>query len=97
MKYYVGWPSRILGEIAIRTNPDKAAAYFDKSVSIFIEIGAENDLAMAYAGYGRLHKHRGDIAKAREYFEKALEIFDRLGTLTEPEKVREGLGELSET
>jgi tetratricopeptide (TPR) repeat protein len=96
MKYYIGWPSRLLGEIAIRTNPDKAAAFFDKSVRVLMEIGAKNDLAMAYAGYGRLHKHRGDSAKAREYFEKALEIFDRLGTLTEPEKVREELDELSE-
>jgi flagellin-specific chaperone FliS len=51
---------------------------------------------MAYAGYGRLHKHQGKIAKAREYLTKALEIFERLGTLIEPDKVKEELAGLPE-
>jgi flagellin-specific chaperone FliS len=51
---------------------------------------------MAYAGYGRLHKKQGEIARAQEYLAKALEIFERLGTLIEPEKVREVLAELPE-
>jgi hypothetical protein len=54
-------------------------------------------LALAYAGYdGRLHKQKGQIAKAREYLTKALEIFERLGTLIEPDKIREELTELPE-
>jgi tetratricopeptide (TPR) repeat protein len=64
--------------------------------SIFKEIKAENELAIAYAGYGRLYKKQGEIALAREYLTKALEIFERLGTLIEPDKVREELAGLSE-
>jgi tetratricopeptide (TPR) repeat protein len=96
MKPWIGFAHRILGEIAIKTTPDKAEDHFDKSLGIYTMIGAENDLALAYAGYGRLHRHKGDIAAAREYFEKALRIFDRLGTLIEPEKVREILAKLPE-
>jgi tetratricopeptide (TPR) repeat protein len=55
---------------------------------------AENELARAYAGYGRLHKQQGDIAQAQEYLDKALQIFKRLGTLIEPDKVRKELAEL---
>jgi len=96
MKYDTGWSHRILGEIYIRSNPVKAAAHFDKSVSICMKIGAENVLALAYAGYGRLHKHQSNFIEARKYYEKALEIFERLGTLIEPEKVRQELDELPE-
>jgi tetratricopeptide (TPR) repeat protein len=97
MKPWIGFAHRILGEIAIKTTPDTAVAHFDKSLSIFTMIGAENDLALAYAGYGRLHRHKGNIAEAREYFEKALGIFERLGTLIEPDKVRKDLADLSPT
>ena len=83
-----------MGEIALKTNPAQAAAYFEKSIAIFQEIKAENELALAYASYGRLQKQKGKIAKAREYLTKALEIFERLGTLIEPDKVREELAEL---
>jgi len=96
MKYDTGWARRILGEIYIRSNPDKAATYFDKSISICRKIGAENVVALAYAGYGRLRKHQNNFIEARKYFEKALEIFERLGTLIEPEKVRTELDELPE-
>ena len=58
------------------------------------KIKAENDLALAYAGYGRLQKQQGQFAQAREYLTKALQIFERLGTLIEPDKVREILAEL---
>jgi tetratricopeptide (TPR) repeat protein len=93
-RYYLGWAQRLLGEIALKANPDQAAAYFEKSIAVLQEIKAENELALAYAGYGRLHKQKGKIAKAREYLTKALEIFERLGTLIEPDKVREELTKL---
>jgi len=101
MKFFIGWTYRLQGEVALKTNPAQAgeplaAPYFEKSIAIFQEIKAENELALAYAGYGRLHKEIGQIAKAREYLSKALEIFERLGTLIEPEKVRETLAGLSE-
>ena len=60
----------------------------------FSEIKAENELALAYAGFGRLQKKQGEIARARHYLTKALEIFERLGTPSEPDKVREELTSL---
>ncbi len=77
----------------MKTNPTQAAPHFEKSIAIFQEIKAENELAMAYAGYGRLHKQQGQIGQAREYLTNALEIFERLGTLNEPDKVKEELAE----
>jgi len=91
-RYYLGWAQRLLGEITLKTNPAQAAAHFEKSIPVLQEIRAENELALAYAGYGRLHKQQGQIAKAREYLMKA----ERLGTLIEPDKVREELDELPE-
>ena len=91
---FVGLAHRLLGEIALKTNPDEAAPHFDQAISILKEIKAENELALAYSGMGRYHKQRGDTDQAREYLTKALEIFERLGTLIEPDKVREELAEL---
>ena len=51
-------------------------------------------MALAYAGYGRLHKQQGKVGQAREYLTKALKIFERLDTLIEPDKVREELAKL---
>jgi tetratricopeptide (TPR) repeat protein len=96
MKFFIGWAYRLLGEIALKTNPTQAAHHFDKSISVLKEIKAENELAMAYAGYGRFHKQQGNIAEVREYLTNALEIFERLGTLIQPDKVREELAGLPE-
>jgi len=96
LRYELGFAHRLLGENVLKNNPAQAAPYLEKSIAIFREIKAENELAMAYAGYGRLHKKQGEIARAREYLTKALEIFERLGTLIEPDKVREILAELPE-
>jgi tetratricopeptide (TPR) repeat protein len=57
-------------------------------------VKAENELALAYAGYGRYQKQEGDIQQAGAYLSKALDIFKRLGTLIQPENVRKGLAEL---
>jgi predicted ATPase len=95
-RYYVGFAQRLLGEIALKTNPAQAALCFEKSIAVLQEIKAENELALAYVGYGRLHKQQNQIAQAREYLMKALEIFERLGTILEPDKVRETLAELPE-
>ena len=93
-RYYAGFAQRLLGEIALKAKPVQAVPHFEKSIVVFREIKAENELAMAYAGYGRYHKKQGGIAQAREYLTKALEIFERLGTLIEPDKVRDELAEL---
>jgi tetratricopeptide (TPR) repeat protein len=96
VRYFAGFAHRLLGEIALKTNPTQAEPHFAKSIAIFQKIKAENELAMAYAGYGRLLKKQGEIAQAREYLTKALETFERLGTLTEPDNVREELAGLDE-
>jgi tetratricopeptide (TPR) repeat protein len=96
MRYYVGFTHRLLGEIALQANPTRTVPHFEKSLAIFREIKAENELALAYASYGRFYKQQGDMTQAREYLTKALEIFERLGTLLEPDKVREGLAGLPE-
>ena len=95
-RYHSGWAQRLLGEVALETNPAPAAHHFEKSIAVLKEIKAENELAMAYAGYGRFHKQQGNIAEAREYLTNALEIFERLGTLIQPDKVREELAGLPE-
>jgi tetratricopeptide (TPR) repeat protein len=89
-----GWAHRLLGEIALKTSPDEAPAHFEKAISIASEIKAENELALAYSGMGRYHKHQGNTEQARQYLTDALEIFERLGTLIEPDKVREELAGL---
>jgi tetratricopeptide (TPR) repeat protein len=94
-KYYIGWAHRLLGELALKTNADEAAHHLEKSIAVLREIKAENELALAHAGYGRLHKRQGKLDQSREYLTKALEIFDRLGTLIEPDRVRRELAELS--
>ena len=95
-RYYSAFAQRLLGEIALKTNPAQAVAHFEKSIAIFSEIKAENELALAYAGYGRLHKQQGESVRAREYLNKALEILERLGTVTGPDKVKEDLAGLRE-
>jgi tetratricopeptide (TPR) repeat protein len=94
MRYLIGWAHRLLGEVASKTNPAEAAMHFEKSISILQEIKGDNELALAYSGYGRFHKQRGNMRQAREYLTSALGIFERLGTLTEPDKVRRDLAEL---
>jgi tetratricopeptide (TPR) repeat protein len=96
VRYELGFAHRLLGEIYLKNNPAQAALHFEKSIAIFQEIKAENELAMSYAGYGRLHKKQGEIVRAREYLTKALEIFKRLATPIEPNNVREVLAELPE-
>ena len=95
-RYYIGWTHRLLGEIDMNNNPDEAAVHFEKSISVLKSINAENELALAYTGFGRLYQHKGQIARAREYFTKALANFNRLGTLIEPEKVSKLLAGLPE-
>ena len=64
MKFHLGSAHRLLGEIALTTNPTQvaeplAAPHFEQSIAILQQINAENELALAYAGYGRLHQQQG--------------------------------------
>jgi len=93
-KFFIGRNSRLLGEVVLETDFSKALPHLEKSISIFKEVKAENELAKAYAAIGRLYKKQRDTLQAREYLTKALEIFERLGTLIEPDKVKEELASL---
>ncbi len=93
-RYFTGYGCFLLGELSGDNDPDQAAAHFEKSITVFQEITAENALAMAYAGRGRLHGQQGNKVQARTYLTKALEIFERLGTPVEPDRTREALAEL---
>ncbi len=95
-RFCIGYAHLLMGEMSLETDPAQAAAHFDKSIDVFPEIKAENVLAMAYAGYGRLHKQQGNVEQARDFLTRALSIFERLGTLMEPDKVRKELAELPE-
>ena len=95
-RYWGGRVQRLLGEVALKTNPAQAAHHFEKSIAVLKEIKAENELAMAYSGYGRFYKQQSNITEAREYLTNALEIFERLGTLIQPDKVKEELAWLPE-
>jgi tetratricopeptide (TPR) repeat protein len=99
LTFEIGTGYRLLGEITLATNagpaaPQLAEPYFEKSISVLRDIGAENELALAYAGYGRLYKRLGHIARARDSLIRAREIFDRLGTLIEPDRLHAELAEL---
>jgi tetratricopeptide (TPR) repeat protein len=96
VRYYVGFAQRLLGEIDLKTNPSQAEIHFERSIAVLQEIKAENELALAYKGYGCLHKRQNQFAQAKEYLLKSLNIFERLGTPLEPNKVREILAELPE-
>jgi class 3 adenylate cyclase/tetratricopeptide (TPR) repeat protein len=100
-QFYLGSAHRLLGEVALTTDPIQvtaplAAPHFEQSIAILQQIHAENELALAYAGYGRLYWQQGNITQAREYLTQALEIFERLGTLGEPDKVKQVLAILPE-
>jgi len=92
--YQIGRAYRLIGEVALKLNYSEALSRFEKSISLFKETKAENELAKAYAGCGRYYKKQGNTAQASEYLTKALEIFERLGTLIEPDKVKEELASL---
>jgi tetratricopeptide (TPR) repeat protein len=96
MKYCLGWAHRLLGEVAMRSHSDQAVIHFRESTKVLNKINAENELALAYAGYGRYYKKKGQISQAREYLTEALKIFERLRTLIEPDKIRKELSDFPE-
>ena len=96
-RFYVACAERLLAEVAMaEAEPQVAAAarHFESCMATFEQLGAENELALAWAGYGRLRVVLGDRAAAREYLTKALATFERLGARGEPEATRRVLAEL---
>lgn len=98
MKFLIGSAHRLLAEIAMGASEPSGsvtATHFEQSINILGEIKAENELALAHAGYGRFQRQRGNLREARDSLSKALRIFERLGTLIEPDRVRLELEESS--
>jgi hypothetical protein len=85
-----------LGEVAVQRNPHEsaqptAAQWFEAGIPTLRDVNAQDELARAYVGYGRLHKLQGRSLEACDYFTRAVVIFERLGTVGEAEKVRSEL------
>jgi tetratricopeptide (TPR) repeat protein len=100
-RYYLGSALRLRAEVARKadsTEPGRlrASAYFEQAMGVLSEIGAENELALAQAGYARLCRESGDRDKARRYYLTALQTLERLGSLAEPPVIRKALAELNE-
>ena len=74
MFFYAGTAHRLLGEVT------GAADEFEQSIAVLSQIGAENELALAYAGYSRLLTEAGHEEEGRRYLDAARETFSRLGT-----------------
>jgi len=97
--FVIGSAHRLLGEIALTTNPDQggkplAGPHFDESITALASIKAENELALAYAGRGRLLARAGKPHAARQALTGALEIVERLGTVHGSAQIRQALASL---
>jgi Flp pilus assembly protein TadD len=88
MAYFVGSARRLLAEVAQSEGSPTAAGHFEESLRVLASVHAENELALAHAGYGRLLAGQGQRGPAIEHLGAALEILERLGTRREPERVR---------
>lgn len=95
--FYVACAERLLAEVALAEGGDQLAVagrYFESSMSVFVRLGAANELALTWAGFGRLRQKEGDRERAIEYLTRALQAFEKLGTRIEPDSVRRSLAEL---
>jgi tetratricopeptide (TPR) repeat protein len=96
MRFPLAEAHRLLGENYLETDPSRAESHFTKSLDIYKEIEAKNELAKTYNGFGLLCKHQGQITRARGYFKEALDIFDLIGISKESEKIKNELAALPE-
>jgi hypothetical protein len=97
MKFYEGCAWRLFGEVALAEGGEglsSAARHLEKSMATLEPLGAENELALAWAAYGRVCQRLGERSVARDYTTRALATFERLGTRLEPERVRRTLAEI---
>jgi tetratricopeptide (TPR) repeat protein len=93
-RFAQGSGRRLLAELLLLSNggAEFAEQQFLESIDLLRMIGAESELGLALAGYGRLQSRRGDVAAARSLLDEALGILDRLGTMHEPDRIE---GELA--
>ena len=72
-RFYLGCALRLRAEVVRKADPTepgrlRASEYFERAIGVLAEIGAENELALAHAGYARLCRESGDSDKARRYY-----------------------------
>jgi tetratricopeptide (TPR) repeat protein len=99
MRLVLGVAHRLLADVALGGSASsvtraEAASHVERSIAILKEIGAQNELAMAYVSWGRLLALDARRDEARAALTDALETFERLGTFEEPARVREMLAAL---
>jgi tetratricopeptide (TPR) repeat protein len=78
----LGLTHRMMGEMTVHLGSDEAATYFEESVRILREIGAEAELARSLAAYGLYLNRSADAGKARHsatMLDEARRLFQKLG------------------
>ena len=80
-KFFIGFSNRMIARIIMDKYPSQAVSLLKRSLSIFKEIKAENEMAMALMDYGRLCKAQCNEVAANKCFNTALGIYKRLGTI----------------
>lgn len=80
-RFFIGFVCRIMALMYTENDPIRAESLFKRSINILKKIKAENEMAMASAGYGWLCKSRNNVSMANQLFQQAEEIFNRLGTM----------------
>ena len=90
-RFFIGFASRIMAQMYNENDPLQSESLFKRSISIFRELKAENEMAMAMKGYGWLHKSQRNESLAHELFQQAIEIFNRLGTKLDKNEIRKAV------
>lgn len=80
-RFFIGFASRIIAQMYTENDPIRAESLFNRSIDILKKIKAENEMAMAFVGYGWLCKSRNNVPMANQLFRQAEEIYNRLGTM----------------
>jgi len=96
MKFLSGYAHRLLGEMALEVNTEQASTHFKQAITAFKKTGAENELALAFIGFGQVQKKKGNKVQVRKYLSRALEISNRLDAFIEQNRVKEVMDELSQ-
>jgi hypothetical protein len=64
-----------------RADPEEARALFERSLTIFREIGATWEVAFVISGIGHFAFGRGETLEAKRHFEEALALWQANGEL----------------
>ncbi len=68
---------------------DQALPYAEKALKLSQKMGTPEQLWRCYQVFGRVHRQKGDSAKAREHYRKAKEIVESIASRISDPKIRE--------